>query len=148
MIWKPHATVAAIIEQDNRFLIIEEEVSGDIQYNQPAGHVEDGESFIDAVVRETLEEAARDFTPDYVTGVYLWKHPGNQESFIRVAFSGRVTAHYPEQALDDGIITTHWMSRDEVAALGDKLRSPMVLHCIDDYIAGKQYPLDLLNHVI
>ena len=148
MIWKPHATVAAIIEQDNRFLIIEEEVSGDIQYNQPAGHVEDGESFIDAVVRETLEEAARDFTPDYVTGVYLWKHPGNQESFIRVAFCGQITAHYPEQALDDGIITTHWMSRDEVAAMGDKLRSPMVLHCIDDYIAGKQYPLDLLNHVI
>jgi hypothetical protein len=99
------------------------------------------------VVRETLEEAARDFTPDYVTGVYLWKHPGNQESFIRVAFCGQVTAHYPEQALDDGIITTHWMSRDEVAALGDKLRSPMVLHCIDDYIAGKQYSLDLLKHV-
>lgn len=147
MIWKPHATVAAVIEQDNRFLIIEEKVAGEIQYNQPAGHVEDGESFIDAVVRETLEEAARDFTPDYVTGVYLWKHPDNQESFIRIAFSGQVMAHHPERALDDGIITTHWMSRDDIATLGDKLRSPMVLHCIDDYIAGKQYPLDLLNHV-
>lgn len=147
MIWKPHATVAAVIEQDNRFLIIEEEVAGEIQYNQPAGHVEDGESFIDAVVRETLEEAARDFTPDFVTGVYLWKHPGNQESFLRIAFSGQVSAHYPDQELDDGIISTHWMSRDDVAVLGDRLRSPMVLHCIDDYIAGKQYPLDLLNHV-
>ena len=147
MIWKPHATVAAVIEQDNRFLIIEEDVNGEIQYNQPAGHVEDGESFIDAVVRETLEEAARDFTPDHVTGIYLWKHPGNLESFLRIAFSGQVSSHYPEQQLDEGIIGTSWMSRDEVAALGDRLRSPMVLHCIDDYIAGKQYPLDLLNHV-
>ena len=147
MIWKPHATVAAVIEQDNRFLIIEELVSGDIQYNQPAGHLEDGETFDEAVIRETLEEAAYDFTPEHVTGIYLWKHPVNQESFVRIAFAGHVTTHYPEQELDEGIIRAHWMSRDEVAALGDRLRSPMVLQCIDDYIDGKRYPLDLIEHV-
>lgn len=147
MIWKPHATVAAVIEQDNRFLVVEEYASGDIQFNQPAGHLEDGESFADAVIRETLEEAACDFVPEHVSGIYLWKHPDNQKSFVRVSFTGQVTGHYPEQKLDEGIIRTHWKTRDEVAALGDKLRSPMVLQCIDDYIAGKRYPLDLLKHL-
>lgn len=147
MIWKPHATVASVIEQNGRFLMIEERSEGRIQYNQPAGHLEDNESLLDAAIRETREESAHDFTPEFIVGVYLWKHPANDESFLRVSFGGSVTAHYPEQALDEGIICTHWMTRDEVAALNGQLRSPMVLHCIDDYIAGKRYGLDLLSHI-
>ena len=144
MIWKPHATVAAIIERDNKFLMVEELIHGERQFNQPAGHLDPDESLINAVIRETQEEAAWQFIPEAVTGIYLWKHPGNGETFLRVAVCGNCENHDPQQALDKGIIRAVWKSRDELAQPSCKLRSPMVINCIDDYLAGKRYPLDML----
>ena len=147
MIWKPHTTVAAIIERDNKYLMVEEMIHGERVFNQPAGHLDPDESLIDAVIRETQEESAWHFIPEAITGIYLWKHPGNGKSFLRVAFCGSCLNHNPTQTLDDGIIHAVWKSRDELIGQPDKLRSPMVINCIDDYLAGKRYPLDMLVHV-
>ena len=147
MVWKPHATVAAVIERDNKFLMVEERVNNERVFNQPAGHLDPDESLIDAVIRETLEETAWNFTPEAITGIYLWKHPDNGESFLRVAFCGSCDDHQPQQALDDGIIQTVWKSRDELIQLQHKLRSSMVIGCIDDYPAGKRFPMDMLVNV-
>lgn len=144
MIWKPHSTVAAIIERDNKFLMVEELVHGELVINQPAGHLDPDENLIMAAIRETQEEAAWKFIPEAVTGIYLWKHPENGETYLRVAFCGSCEDHDPEQALDDGIIRATWKSREELTSNNIKLRSPMVLNCIDDYLAGKRYPLDML----
>lgn len=144
MIWKPHATVAAIIERDNRFLMVEEEAGGKIVYNQPAGHLENDESLFDAVIRETQEETAWQFTPHAITGIYRWKQNTKDRTFLRVAFCGEVNNHQPEQSLDDGIIRAVWLTRDELITMPDRLRSPMVVQCIDDYLSGKRYDLDLL----
>lgn len=148
MIWKPHATVAAIIERNNRFLMVEELIQGQRLFNQPAGHLEPDESLLDAVVRETREETAWQFNAEAVTGIYLWKHPDNGETFLRIAFCGQCSNHDPQQALDEGILQAPWMSRDEVYQQRQNLRSPMVINCIDDYIAGKRYPLDLVNDIV
>ena len=147
MVWKPHATVAAIIERDNKFLMVEELVNNERVFNQPAGHLDPDESLIDAVIRETLEETAWDFTPKAITGIYLWKHPGNGESFLRVAFCGTCHDHHAEQTLDDGILQAVWKSREELLEQEQQLRSPMVLKCIDDYLAGKRFPMDMLIDV-
>ena len=147
MAWKPHATVAAIIERDNQFLMVEEIISGQQVINQPAGHLAPDESLIDAVIRETQEETAWRFTPDAITGIYLWKHPENGESFLRVAFCGSCDNHDASQALDDGIQAAVWKTRDQLLQQAEKLRSPMVIDCIDDYLAGKRFPLDLLIDV-
>ena len=148
MIWKPHTTVAAIIERDNKFLMVEEAINGEHVFNQPAGHLDPDESLIDAVIRETQEESAWQFIPQAITGIYLWKHPDNGKSFLRVAFCGTCQNHDPEQRLDDGILHAVWKSRDELIQQQDKLRSPMVINCIDDYLAGKRYPLGMLINVI
>lgn len=147
MVWKPHVTVAAVVERDGRFLVVEEEVRGERVVNNPAGHLEPGESFLDAVRRETLEETGWEFLPDAVTGIYLWKNPQLGASFLRVAFHGECGQHHPERPLDKGIIAARWLSRVELAALGPKLRSPMVLRCIDDYLSGHRYPLEILSHI-
>ena len=147
MIWKPHATVAAIIEHNNKFLMVEELIQGEAVYNQPAGHLEPGESLIDAVIRETQEETAWQFIPEAVTGVYLWKHPDNGETFLRVAVCGSCKNHNAQQPLDTGVIQAVWLSRHELLSEPDKLRTPMVINCIDDYIAGKRYPLGMLVNV-
>lgn len=147
MIWKPHATVAAIIERDNKFLMVEELIHGERVFNQPAGHLDPDESLIDAVIRETQEESAWQFIPEAVTGIYLWKHPDNGETFLRVAVCGCCTNHNAQQPLDDGIVNAVWKSREELVQDSHKLRSPMVINCIDDYLAGKRYPLDLLINV-
>jgi len=147
MVWKPHATVAAIIERDEKFLLVEEISHGRQVINQPAGHLDPDESLIDAVIRETQEETAWRFTPDAITGIYLWKHPGNGESFLRVAFCGSCDNHDSSQPLDDGIQAAVWRTRDELLQQPEKLRSPMVMDCIDDYLAGKRFPLDLLIDV-
>ena len=147
MVWKPHATVAAIVERDNKFLMVEELIHGDKVFNQPAGHLDPDETLIDAVKRETLEETAWHFEPQAITGIYLWKHPDNGESFLRIAFSGTCHDHDPEQSLDDGILQAVWKSRDELIEQQQRLRSPMVLNCIDDYLAGKNFPLDMLVDV-
>ena len=147
MVWKPHVTVAAIAERDGRFLVVEEEVRGKRVFNNPAGHLEPGESFIDAVRRETLEETGWEFTPDAVTGIYLWKNPEVDATFLRVAFHGRCLRHDPARPLDKGIVAPHWLSRTELADGKYALRSHMVLRCIDDALAGARYPLQLLSHV-
>ncbi len=147
MIWKPHATVAAIIERENKFLMVEELIRGERLYNQPAGHLDPDESLIDAVIRETQEESAWQFIPEAVTGIYLWKHPINGETFLRVAVYGSCINHDEQQPLDDGILKAVWKSREELVQDPHKLRSPMVINCIDDYLAGKRYPLDMLINV-
>ncbi|MGD8999520.1 MAG: NUDIX hydrolase [Granulosicoccaceae bacterium] len=147
MNWAPHVTVAAIIEQDARYLIVEENDAGQRVYNQPAGHLEQDESLLEAVIREVFEETARRFTPDKLVGIYQWKKPGTDMSFLRVCFSGQAGPQREEQALDADIIATHWMTVDELAANPAALRSPMVLQCIADYRQGQQYPLDILQAV-
>jgi len=147
MIWKPHATVAAIIERDNKFLMVEELIHGERVFNQPAGHLDPDESFIDAVIRETQEESAWQFIPEAVTGIYLWKHPDNGETFLRVAVCGSCINHDAQQVLDDGILNAVWKRREELVQDTHILRSPMVINCIDDYLAGKRYPLDMLINV-
>ena len=147
MIWKPHTTVAAIIERDNKFLMVEELIQGVQVINQPAGHLEPDESLVEAVIRETQEETAWSFIPEAITGIYLWKHPDNGESFLRVAFFGSCNNHKTSQPLDDGIQAAVWKTRNELMQQQDKLRSPMVIKCIDDYLAGKQFPIDLLTNI-
>ncbi len=144
MLWKPHATVAAIVERNNKFLMVEERIQGKRVFNQPAGHLEPDETLIDAVIRETREETAWQFIPQAVIGLYLWKHPDNGETFLRVAVCGDCINHDAEQALDEGIIRAVWKSREELVQDSHKLRSPMIINCIDDYLTGKRYPLDML----
>jgi len=147
MTWKPHATVAAIIERDNKFLMVEELIQGKQVINQPAGHLDPDESLVEAAIRETQEETAWQFMPEAITGIYLWKHPDNGESFLRVAFCGSCKNHNTSQPLDDGIQAAVWKTRDELMQQQQKLRSPMVINCIDDYLAGKRYPMDQLINI-
>ena len=147
MAWKPHTTVAAIIERDNKFLMVEELIDNVKVFNQPAGHLDPDESLIDAVIRETFEETAWQFTPEAITGIYLWKHPVNAKSFLRIAFCGTCHSHAPDQTLDGGILQAVWKTRDELIQQQDKLRSPMVLDCINDYLNGKRFPIGMLVNV-
>lgn len=142
---RPELTVAAIVERDGRFLCVEERVQGRLVINQPAGHVEDGEGLVPAVIRETLEETAWIFEPVAVVGVYLWQRPEGGNPFLRVAFTGRVRNHDAQRALDEGIVRALWLNRRELEARGAQLRSPMVLRGIDDYLRGTRYPVDLIQ---
>ena len=146
MIWKPNVTVAAIIEQDGKFLLVEEHTSQGVLFNQPAGHLEPDESLLAAVVRETLEESAYEFGPQYLIGIYHWHAPASDTTYLRFAFTGRILAHYPQQALDEGVIRASWMAPEEIRASRAHHRSPLVLRCVEDYLSGKRYPLELLVH--
>jgi 8-oxo-dGTP pyrophosphatase MutT (NUDIX family) len=137
-------TVAALIERDNRFLVVEEHAGGREVINQPAGHVEPGESLVDAVIRETREETGYRFAPSGLLGVYHWHSSTDNVTFLRVAFVGEAEAPDDQPALDEVIIATHWLSRDQLLAREPQLRSPLVLRCIDDYRAGTRYPLSCL----
>ncbi len=148
MVWKPHTTVAAIIERDKKFLMVEELVQGKLVTNQPAGHLDPDESLITAVIRETQEETAWQFIPEAIVGIYLWKHSGNGETFLRIAFCGDCKNHNTSQPLDEGIQAAVWKTRDELLHESQKLRSPMVINCIDDYLAGKRSPLDLITNLV
>lgn len=148
MVWKPDVTVAAVAERDGRFLLVEERASGRVVVNQPAGHLEDGETFLEAVVRETLEETAWVFCPQAVVGVYVWRPEHLSRTFLRVAFTGDLHSHDPARPLDRGILRTRWLSREQLADPRARLRSPLVLRCVDDYVAGVRYPLDLISHLI
>jgi ADP-ribose pyrophosphatase YjhB (NUDIX family) len=145
MVWKPHVTVAAVIEQNNRFLIVEEETSNGIQFNQPAGHLEKSEDLIAAVKREVHEETAWLFEPEHIVAIQLWRKNPEFPSFIRICFSGLCHSRNPNQKLDDGIIGTHWLTRDEIAAKEHRLRSPLVLISVDEYLSGQHHPLSLLK---
>jgi 8-oxo-dGTP pyrophosphatase MutT (NUDIX family) len=140
-------TVAAIAEQDGRFLCVQERVSRRVVINQPAGHLEDGESLVEAVVRETREETGRAFVPDAVTGLYLWRGPAGR-TILRVAFAGRVGERENGARLDRSIIRTLWLDRGELAARNGEHRSPMVQLCIEDYLRGIRYPLAMLRSIM
>jgi 8-oxo-dGTP pyrophosphatase MutT (NUDIX family) len=137
----PEITVAAVTETDGHFLVVEERIDNRLVINQPAGHVEPGETLLEAVVREVREETAWLFTAKELVGVYLWRRPDTGRMTKRFTFTGTVTDHRPDQALDEGIITTHWLTRAELEGREPELRSPLVLRCIEDYLAGRRQPL-------
>jgi 8-oxo-dGTP pyrophosphatase MutT (NUDIX family) len=147
--WKPSVTVAAIVEHGGRFLIVEEETSEGLRLNNPAGHLDPGESLQQAVVREVLEETARAFTPTALVGVYLTRFhrpaTGDDVTYLRVAFRGTVGEALPGRALDHGIVRTLWLTPDELRASAARHRSPLVLRCMEDHLAGRAYPLELLQ---
>jgi 8-oxo-dGTP pyrophosphatase MutT (NUDIX family) len=146
MVWKPNVTVAAVLERDGKFLLVEEETADGIRYNQPAGHLECGESLIDAAIRETLEETACTFAPQYLLGVYNWRNEAKDVTYLRFAFGGEMTGYDPLRKLDEGIVAAHWLTLDEIRALAPRHRSPLILRCIEDWLAGKRYSLELLTH--
>lgn len=148
MAWKPDVTVAAVLERDGKFLFVEERASGRVVLNQPAGHVESGETFIEAVARETLEETGWTFLPQAVVGIYLWQPEHLSRTFLRVAFAGMLGGHDPARPLDQGILRVRWLDREQLLAAQPKHRSPLVQRCVDDYLGGVRYPLDLLTHLM
>lgn len=147
MIWKPNVTVAAVIEIDGRFLLVEEKVDSGAFLNQPAGHLEANETILQGVVRETLEETGYEFSPRSLVGIYRWRHLRKNVIYLRFTFCGDAMAHDRVRQLDEGIIAARWMTYDEVVRETPRHRSPMVLRCIDDYLAGRRYPLDILTHL-
>ncbi len=145
-IWKPHVVVAAVIEQDGRFLLVEEHTNEGIRFNQPAGHLEEGESLLDAVRREAFEETAHHFEPEALLGIYRWRHPGKpQRTYLRFAFTGQIAGFDPTAPLDKGILRAVWMTPEEIASTARRHRSPVLQRCVDDYLAGNRYPLALLT---
>lgn len=146
-VWRPHVTVATVVpREDGRFLIVEEEVRGAVVLNQPAGHLDPDETLADAAVRETFEETGWHVALDGLLGVQQWRAPDGR-AFVRFAFAARALRHDPAHPLDDGILRALWMSRDELAAVADRLRSPMVLAGIDDWLAGRRLPVDALSYL-
>jgi 8-oxo-dGTP pyrophosphatase MutT (NUDIX family) len=146
--WKPSVTVAAIAQREGRYLLVEERTSEGLRLNNPAGHLDPGESLIDAVVRETLEETAYSFRPDALVGVYLMraaKPQGEDVTYLRFAFTGTVVDFDPARSLDEGIVRALWLTPDELRASVERHRSPLVLQCVQDHLAGRRYPLDLLH---
>jgi ADP-ribose pyrophosphatase YjhB (NUDIX family) len=148
MVWKPHVTVAAVIEKNKRFLLVEEETSNGLAFNQPAGHLEEGEDLLTAIKREVKEETAWQFEPEYIIAIQLWRRSPGTPSFLRVCFAGQCHSHSPEQPLDTGIINTHWLNRNEMVTKKNKLRSPLVLKTIDQYLTGHCHDLNLLQSFI
>jgi len=144
-VWKPHVTVAALARQGDRFLLVREEVNGRIVLNQPAGHLDPGESFEQAVIRETLEETAHPFTPSGLLGIYRFvPDEGVTETHIRLAFVGEA-GERQDLPLDTGIIEPVWMTLDEIEASRDRHRGPMVLQCVLDSIRKPAYPLGIFS---
>ena len=145
-IWKPNVTVAAVVERDGRFLLVEEETDDGLRFNQPAGHLEPGESLITAAGREALEETAWRFTPTALVGVYQWPRPQGDITYLRFAFSGELGGHEAERQLDTGIVRAVWLTPAEIEASQARHRSPLIWQCVQDHIAGRRYPLDLIRH--
>jgi len=147
--WKPNVTVAAVIEQDGRFLLVEEDTADGLRLNNPAGHLDPGESPVAACAREVLEETAHDFTVTGLVGIYLNRftrtRTGDDITYLRFAFTGAVGAHHAWRPLDDGIVRTVWMTLDEIRHCADRLRSPLVVRSIEDYLAGQRFPLELIH---
>ena len=146
LIWKPNVTVAAVVERDGRFLLVEEETGRGRLFNQPAGHLDPGESLLQAVARETLEESAYAFKPTGLLGVYQYHSAADGVTYIRFAFTGEITGHDAGRALDTGILRAAWLAPDEARREAGRHRSPLVMRCIDDCLAGRGYPLTVLHH--
>jgi 8-oxo-dGTP pyrophosphatase MutT (NUDIX family) len=147
-IWCPHVTVAAVVADGDRYLMVEERIRGELRYNQPAGHLEPDESLLQAAVRETLEETAWSVEPTSLIGVHQWFSPHHGDHVIRFSFAARALRHDPGRSLDDGIERALWLTRPEIAALGEQLRSPLVLRSIDAWLGGRRLPLDCLDALL
>lgn len=144
--WQPHIVVAAVVEREGRFLIVEELIAGECRINQPAGHWERGETLIEGVRREALEETGWDIEPTGFLGVYTWQPDNLPYAFVRFAFVAEALRHHPERALDEGILRALWLTPDELRARSEEHRGPAVLGCVEDYRAGRIHPLSLLQH--
>jgi len=145
MRFTPHVTVATVIEDQGRFLLVEEMADNRAVFNQPAGHLEADESLIAAALRETLEETGWDIELTGVTGIYLYTAPSNGVTYQRICFAGKALQHHPDHPLDEGIIGPRWLTRDELAAQPERWRSELVLRCIDDYLSGQHFDLSLIR---
>jgi 8-oxo-dGTP pyrophosphatase MutT (NUDIX family) len=144
---RPAATVAAVVARDDRFLLVEEQTPVGVRINQPAGHLESGESLAAGAARETLEETGYRVTPTAFVGIYRWRAPDTRATFIRFAFAADVAGHDADRPLDEGILRVLWLPYDELVALRAQHRSPLVLRCVDDYRAGCRHPLDLVTEM-
>jgi 8-oxo-dGTP pyrophosphatase MutT (NUDIX family) len=144
---RPVVTVATIVVRDDAFLLVEEETRAGVRLNQPAGHLEAGETLVAAAVRETLEETGHRITPTAFVGIYRWQAPDTGATFIRFAFTGEVVAHDLTRVLDVGILRALWLPYDELLARRAMHRSPLVLRCVDDYRAGSRRPLDHITEM-
>lgn len=146
--WKPNVTVAAIIERDGRYLLVEEHTTDGLRLNNPAGHLDPGESPMHGCQREALEETGYLFEPEHLVGVYLSrsKHPASGEdiTYLRFAFGGTLGAHDAMRALDTGIVRTVWMTPQEIRESATRHRSHLVLQCIEDHLRGQRHPLSLI----
>ena len=145
-IWKPNVTVAALIEDRGRFLLVEEHTSAGLMLNQPAGHLEEGESLVEACAREAMEETAHPFTPRELVGIYQWRRPDGEVTYLRFAFAGEAGEQIAGRALDEGIVRAVWMTPDEIEASRHRHRSPLVSACVQDWLAGIRLPLSVLRH--
>ena len=146
-VWKPHTTVASICERDGKFLLVKENAAGQVVYNQPAGHLDPGETLLEAVIRETMEETRYRFTPRALQGIYRYRpDPDADKTYLRFLFRGDVGDRIDGE-LDQDIIAAEWMSYEEVLSCRAQHRSPMVMHCIDDFRSGSGYPLDVISQV-
>lgn len=146
-IWRPHVTVACVVADGDRYLMVEEEVGGRLAWNQPAGHLEDGESLAAAALRETLEETGWVVELQHLIGVHQWRSTEHGDAVLRFSFAARALSHDPDRPLDTGIRRALWLSRAEIAERGDLLRSPMVLLSIDAWLAGQRLPLSSLGYL-
>ena len=144
--WIPHVTVATVIEDQGRFLLVEELKGGRAVLNQPAGHLEPDESLIEAAIRETVEETGYDVELTGVVGIYLYTAPSNGVTYQRVCFAGKAVKHHPEYTLDTGIIGPQWLTRDEIIAQKARWRSELLLQCIDDYLEHPLHSLSLIRN--
>ena len=145
MDWKPHITVATIVEDNGRFLMVEESKGGRAVLNQPAGHLDPDETLIAAAVRETLEETGWDVEPTSVVGIYLYTAPSNGVTYQRVCFAAKALNHRPDYQLDDGIVGAKWLTREELIEQRGNWRSELIMRCIDDYLAGIHFGLELIR---
>jgi 8-oxo-dGTP pyrophosphatase MutT (NUDIX family) len=145
--WAPHVTVAAIVERDGRFLLIEEHTSAGLRINQPAGHLEAGETLVQAVIRETLEETAYCFEPEALVGAYMthFSRAEGEVTYLRFTFCGKALEEVAGRALDDGIVRAMWLTPEELRASAERHRTPIVMKCVDDYLAGRRVPLDFIH---
>jgi 8-oxo-dGTP pyrophosphatase MutT (NUDIX family) len=143
-IWKPSVTVAAVIERHGRFLLVQERIAGHLVLNQPAGHLDPGESLAHACRREVLEETAHRFEPTALVGIYRWRDPKKDFTFLRFAFRGNVGAA-EDRVLDKEIVAVHWLTPQELEDRKAEHRSPLVQQCVDDFLAGRSFPLDVFS---